>query len=216
MQLDWVALAALRFALLLPAIVFHEVAHGWAALSLGDTTARDQGRLSLNPIRHIDLFGTIILPLLLVATAGVGFGYAKPVPVNPYRFKDYRKGMVITGLAGPAANVILAAVAGLAYRSLALVGLGESIPGLLLLIFGRMNLMLLFFNLIPLPPLDGSRVLPLVLSDRALAAYHQWERYGFLILFAVMWFSPQLLGFDIFSAYFSVTVDPLMRVFAGV
>jgi Zn-dependent protease len=107
---------AWRFGLLVPAIVIHEVSHGWAAYALGDTTAKDKGRLSLNPIRHIDPWGTILLPLLMVAVLGFGFGYAKPVPVNPYRFKDYRQGMFLTGIAGPASNLVLAVLSGLLFR----------------------------------------------------------------------------------------------------
>ena len=210
---------AIMFAVALPAIVFHEVAHGYAAYFLGDTTAKDKGRLSLNPVRHIDPFGTILLPMLMVAMFGFGFGYAKPDPVNPYRFKDYRKGMFLTGIAGPATNLVLAALSGVLARVVytyggALGAAGEYVlVGLIL--FAYINLVLLFFNLIPLPPLDGSRVLPLFLSDRAMGVYHQWERYGFLILFAVMFLAPRLLGFDPIGAYFAATVDPLLRLFAG-
>ncbi len=202
---------ALRFGVLIPAIIIHEISHGWAAYLLGDTTAKDKGRLSLNPVRHIDLWGTILLPLLLVAVFGVGFGYAKPVPINPHRFKDYRQGMFLTGIAGPTSNLLLAAVSGLIYRI--------SGPGLIteiILLFAFMNLVLMFFNLIPIPPLDGSRVLPLFLSDRAMQTYDQMERYGFVILFAVLWFVPQFTGFNPIGWYISNTVQPLLRVFAGV
>lgn len=202
---------AWRFALLIPAIVIHEVSHGWAAYLLGDNTAKDKGRLSLNPVRHIDAWGTILLPLLMIAVLGFGFGYAKPVPINPYRFKDYRMGMFLTGIAGPASNLVLAAVAGLGFR---LYG-GMPFIGNLLLIFALMNLVLMFFNLIPLPPLDGSRVLPLFLSDRALDAYHSIERYGFLIIIAALWLLPSFVGIDPLGWYFGVTVFPLLELFAG-
>lgn len=202
---------ALRFAMLIPAIILHEISHGWAAYLLGDSTAKDKGRLSLNPVRHIDLWGTILLPLLLVAVFGVGFGYAKPVPINPYRFADYRKGMFLTGIAGPASNLLLAGLAGMLYRIWP-----PGIVGELLLLFAFMNLALLFFNLIPIPPLDGSRVLPLFLSDRAMDAYHRIEQYGFIILFGVLWLVPQITGFNPISWYISNTVYPLLRVFAGI
>ncbi|MFU8890698.1 MAG: site-2 protease family protein [Anaerosomatales bacterium] len=200
-----------RFGLLVPAIVIHEVSHGWAAYALGDSTAKDKGRLSLNPIRHIDPWGTVLLPLLMVAVLGFGFGYAKPVPINPYRFKDYRKGMFLTGIAGPASNLVLAAVSGLLFR---VVG-GAGLLGQLLFFFALMNLVLMFFNLIPLPPLDGSRVLPLFLSDRAMEAYHGVERYGFLIIVAVLWLLPSFLNIDPLGWYIGATVYPLLELFTG-
>ncbi|MDY0087924.1 MAG: site-2 protease family protein [Coriobacteriia bacterium] len=204
-------LIVLRFALLMPAIIIHEVSHGWAAYFLGDTTAKDQGRLSLNPLRHIDPWGTILLPLLMVATLGFGFGYAKPVPVNPYRFRDYRMGMFLTGIAGPASNLVMAAASGLLFRVFP-----ENIVGSLLYLFALMNLALMFFNLIPIPPLDGSRVLPLFLSDRALETYHALERQGFIILILLLWLLPSVLKIDPLGWYFSVTVMPLLRLFTGV
>lgn len=203
----------LRFALLIPAIVFHEVAHGYAALALGDTTAKDSGRLSLNPIAHIDPWGTILLPLLMIAMFGAGFGYAKPVPVNPYRFRgDRRMGMFLTGLAGPGANLLMAAGGAVVVRLAGMTGL----IGTLGYLFALVNLVLLFFNLIPLPPLDGSRILPLFLSDRAMAAYEQFERYGFIILIAVLWIVPAVFKFDPFTAYFQATVHPVLRLLTGV
>lgn len=207
-----------RFLLVIPAIVIHEVSHGWAALALGDTTARDAGRLSLNPLKHIDPFGTIVLPLLMSAVFGAGFGYAKPVPINPNRFKDYRKGLFLTGIAGPTSNLVMAALAGLAFR------LVTSMPAASWVVavanacfyFCLVNLTLLFFNLIPLPPLDGSRVIPLFLSDRGMRIYHSWERYGFAILFAVL-LLPSYLGLpDPLDIYFQWTVMPLLQLFSGI
>lgn len=208
------------FALVLPAIVLHEVSHGYVAYLLGDTTAKDRGRLSLNPLKHIDPFGTILLPLLMVAIFGFGFGYAKPVPINPYRFRNYRTGMFLTGIAGPSANLLLAAIAGLAFRlagGAAVIDATGAIGWIAyaLYLFCLMNLTLMFFNLIPLPPLDGSRVLPLFLSDRAMRSYAKWEQYGFMILFAVIFFAPRILGFDPIDAYFNVTVEPLLRLFTS-
>lgn len=214
------AIKIASFVLLVPAIVLHEVSHGYVAYLLGDTTAKDRGRLSLNPLKHIDPWGTILLPLLMVAMFGVGFGYAKPVPINPHRFKNYRVGMFLTGIAGPATNLVLAIVAGVLSRIV--YALGDSggdvlaWAWVLLYYFCLMNLSLMFFNLIPLPPLDGSRVLPLFLSDRAMRTYAQVEQYGFIILFALLWLAPRFLGFDPISAYFGATVEPLLRLLTGV
>lgn len=214
-----IVLRVLMFALLLPAIVFHEVSHGYVAFLLGDTTAKDRGRLSLNPLKHIDPWGTILLPLLMVAIFGFGFGYAKPVPINPYRFKDFRKGMFLTGIAGPTTNLLLALVSGLLVRVVDMFNTGGSaavsIVGDVFYIFCLMNLSLMFFNLIPLPPLDGSRVLPLFLSDNAMKTYAHFEQYGFVILFAVLWLAPRFLNFDPIGAYFGATVTPLLRVLTG-
>lgn len=210
---------ALMFTMVIPAIVFHEVSHGYVAYLLGDPTAKDRGRLSLNPLKHVDPFGTVLLPLLMVAAVGFAFGYAKPVPVNPAFFKDRRKGMFLTGIAGPTTNLLLAIVGGLTFRLIepmgAVLGSAAGWVALGALYFAYINLVLMFFNLIPLPPLDGSRVLPLFLSDRGLYHYHRFERYGFLILLVSIWFLPGLLGFDPVSWYFSVTVDPLMTLLTG-
>lgn len=219
MDLSNLMMRGLMFALLLPAIVLHEVSHGYMAYRLGDTTAKDRGRLTLNPLKHIDPFGTILLPLLMIAMFGFGFGYAKPVPINPHRFRDYRKGLFLTGIAGPAANLALAVVASLIVRFLEGFGLDAGTTGELITVgvylFAYMNLMLMFFNLIPLPPLDGSRILPLFLSDRAMVTYGKFEQYGFIILFAILWLGPRFLGFDPIGAYFNVTVEPLMRLLVG-
>ncbi|MHB9003693.1 MAG: site-2 protease family protein [Coriobacteriia bacterium] len=219
MDISNLMMRGLMFALLLPAIVFHEVAHGYMAYLLGDTTAKDRGRLTLNPLKHIDPFGTILLPLLMIAIFGFGFGYAKPVPINPHRFRDYRKGLFLTGIAGPAANLGLALIAALIVRLLEGLGMDASAGGELITVgfylFAYMNLMLMFFNLIPLPPLDGSRILPLFLSDRAMVTYGKFEQYGFVILFAILWLGPRFLGFDPIAWYFSATVEPIMNLLVG-
>jgi len=211
---------ALSFLIAVPAIVFHEVAHGVAAYMLGDTTAKDRGRLSLNPLRHIDPFGTVLLPVILIAMGLPGFGYAKPVPVNPMYFRDRRKGMFLTGIAGPGTNLVLATVAGLASRPVFAVAVTTESgvafwAWFALYYFANINLVLMFFNLIPLPPLDGSRVLPLFLSDRAMRTYVQWERYGFLILFGVLFLAPRLLGIDPLGLYLGYTVDPILQLLTG-
>ena len=225
--MDDILIRVLQLALFIPALVFHEVSHGYVSYRLGDPTAKMKGRLSLNPIKHIDPFGTVLLPLLLWATGAPIFGYAKPVPINPGYYKDYRKGMLLTGLAGPATNLALALTAGLLSRVLALGALATGAaadPHITFLgwiwyglyYFGQINLVLMFFNLIPIPPLDGSRVLPIFLSDKALMKYHEIERYGILIFFGLLILLPRLLpGLDLLGGYFDLTVYPLMRLFFG-
>jgi len=218
--LDTALMLGLSFLIAVPAIVFHEVAHGYVAFLLGDITAKSRGRLSLNPLRHIDPFGTVLLPILLIAMGLPGFGFAKPVPVNPAAFRDRRKGMFLTGIAGPATNLALAMVAGLLTRVVVvLFAVTESsllyYVWFALYYFAFINLVLMFFNLIPLPPLDGSRVLPLFLSDSAMRVYHQWERYGFIILFGVLFLAPRFLGVDPLGVYLNWTVAPIMQLLTG-
>lgn len=217
----------LELAMFVPAIVLHEVSHGYVSYKLGDPTAKSRGRLSLNPIKHIDPWGTVVLPAMLWLAGAPVFGYAKPVPIDPRYYRDYRKGMFLTGLAGPATNLTLALVAGIVVRLLSrgvLVTGSEAAPVVTLLgwvwyalyYFAQLNLVLMFFNLIPIPPLDGSRVLPLFLSDRALGKYHQFERYGILVFFVVVLLLPNYLGIDPLGWYFDYTVAPLLRLFTGV
>lgn len=225
--MDNTLIRVIELALFIPAIVLHEVSHGYVSYRLGDPTAKMKGRLSLNPVKHVDPFGTVLLPLLLWFSGAPIFGYAKPVPINPAYYKDYRKGMMLTGLAGPATNLILAFLAGMGSRVLALAPLATgsaadpqlTVLGWLwyaLYYFGMINLVLMFFNLIPIPPLDGSRVLPMFLSDKALMKYHEVERYGIVIFFVVVLLIPRWIpGLDLLGGYFDLTVDPLMRLFFG-
>lgn len=207
---------AIRLAILFPAIVLHEVAHGYAAYMLGDETAKRAGRLSLNPLVHVDLMGTVILPLiLLVAGSSFIIGWAKPVPINPHAFKDRKTGMLITGAAGPATNLALAMVVGLFTRMMPQSGSGmlgqiSSVYDVLIY-FVYMNLLLLFFNLIPIPPLDGSRIVQRLLSGKAAVFYDSLERYGFLIIFGSFYLAPGLFG-----GYLSLTVVPLFSLITGV
>ncbi len=182
------------------AIVFHEVAHGWVAHRLGDPTAKDLGRLTLNPISHIDLFGTVIMPLLLYfSTNGqFVFGYAKPVPINPAYFRDQKKGMALTAMAGPGVNLLMAVTFSLLLRVIfpAMEGgpldeLSNRVlfPVALMLCYGMLiNVALAVLNLIPVPPLDGSRIVFWLLPPRQGALYYRLERYGMLILMALLIF----------------------------
>ena len=211
-----VAFGLFTLALLIPAVVLHEVAHGYVSLRYGDTTARDAGRLSLNPLRHVDLFGTVLLPLLLWSAGAPVFGYAKPVPVNPLHYPDLRRGQLATGLAGPAANLALALLGGGVAWAAWLFGAADSTPifwiWLIAAAFTEVNLVLMFFNLIPIPPLDGSSVLPLFLSNRGLYMYYRFQRYAFPVLIAILWGVPALFQVDPIGAYFRHTVDPVFNL----
>ena len=210
-------LGALKVLAFVPAIVIHECAHGFAAAKLGDPTARNAGRLSLNPLRHVDPFGTVLLPgLLILSGAGFVFGYAKPVPYNPRYFKDVRKGEVIVGLAGSASNLLMSlAGAAIAWGSMQLFGLSQELA-LYTWYFGcyfcSVNLCLAFFNLLPIPPLDGSSIVAPLLSDRALDVYYQVQRYGMFILMLFVflpYFIPQL---DVLGIYLQATAGSLANL----
>ena len=174
----------IKIVVLVFSVIMHEVAHGWAAYRLGDPTAKDARRLTLNPLAHIDLMGSVLLPLILIITKSpVLLGWAKPVPFNPGYFRDVKKGVMIVGLAGPASNLILAAIAGTIYRILPF----EGIFGIFLVYTCIINVVLAVFNLIPIPPLDGSRVAIGFLPPRLISPYLRLERYGFIIIFGLLW-----------------------------
>ena len=175
-------------AILGVSIILHEVSHGWAALGFGDETAKEAGRLTLNPLAHIDPFGTLILPAILIFTTGVGFGYAKPVPVNPRRMRDPRNHSLLVALAGPATNIVLVAIATVAIR---MRNPDTSTFVLDLLFgFGLMNVALAVFNLIPIPPLDGSAVIERVLPRKWWPGYIRLRQYSMLILLALVFLVP--------------------------
>jgi Zn-dependent protease len=204
-----------ELAIIFPAIVLHEVSHGYVAYRLGDLTAKRAGRLSLNPLVHIDPIGTIVLPITMLVLSGGSyfFGWAKPVPIDPRSFRDERTGMLLTGIAGPTMNVVLALVAGLVSRAVpaAIFAPGQFTSiGSVLLFFCYANLVLAFFNLIPIPPLDGSRVVQWFLPDTARNSYRSIERYGFVILIGATWVFPGLLG-----TYLARTVVPIFGLLTG-
>ena len=186
------------FGCLLVAIILHEVSHGVAALWCGDDTAKRAVRLTLNPIPHIDPFGSVLLPAM-GALAGLPiFGYAKPVPVNPARMRHPRRDMVLVGLAGPATNLMLMTTAAIAARFLYHqgYGLGGAIDAntsdLLVEIvfsFALVNLLLGLFNLLPIPPLDGSALLERMLPQEWLPTWYKFRPYGMLVLFGLIFFT---------------------------
>jgi Zn-dependent protease len=177
------------FVAFVVAVVLHEVAHGVAAFRLGDPTAKLAGRLTLNPLAHADLWGTVVIPILLyVSQVGIIFGWAKPVPVNYYNLRGGRWGPVLVALAGPAMNLLLLIVMALAAR---FSPAGTQFPAFFLTI-ALINGVLMLFNLIPIPPLDGSKILYLFLDNRPDII--QWlERYSFFILLGVLLLAQGLL-----------------------
>ncbi len=179
------------------AITVHEVAHGWVAKKYGDNTADMQGRLTLNPIKHIDLIGTIIIPgLLLITGTGFIFGWAKPVPVDPRNFKNPRSDMAIVALAGPVSNLLMAVFWALIARVGVTIGAGTESISLPLIYTGvagiSINLVLALINLLPIPPLDGSRILTGLLPNYWAWQYNKLERFGFIILLILL--STNVLG----------------------
>ena len=179
---------ALSIIVLLFSVILHEVMHGYVALKFGDTTAQKMGRLTLNPIPHIDLFGTILLPaLLIISGSPILLGWAKPVPINPLDFSNIRKGELFVSAAGILANFGLAALAALIFHLLN--ALPQQFPiwlGAILQFMVKVNLVLAVFNLLPIPPLDGSKVLLSQLPYNLARSYQRIEPYGILILFALM------------------------------
>jgi len=174
--------AAVTIVPLVLAVVLHEVAHGWAARALGDPTAAEQRRLSLNPLRHVDPVGTVILPLGLALSGAPVFGWARPVPVRTERLRDPRTGMMLVALAGPATNLVLAAASAV---GLGLAG-GEGVAGDLFFTGVVVNVFLAVFNLLPIPPFDGGHVVQGLLPRPLAARWAAFSRYGFLLLVALL------------------------------
>lgn len=172
------------FIILIFSAIVHEVSHGLIAEKLGDSTAREEGRITLNPIPHIDPFGSILLPLLLLwAGSPIIFGAAKPVPVNFHNLRRPKSGMALVALAGPLSNFLLAVLCVIPIK----LGLVNNISGPILLEAILINIVLGTFNLVPIPPLDGSKVLASLGSDEWMYKILSWERYGFLLVLVFLY-----------------------------
>jgi len=189
--------AVWRLLLILPALTFHEFAHAYAAERMGDPTPRMLGRLTLNPLAHIDPIGTILVPIY------VRFGWAKPVPINPRNFRDHARGSLVCSIAGPGSNLLLALSTGLIARGLAAFLPPEAIAWDSVFVrfafsFVAVNVMLAIFNMIPLGPLDGHHVLEALLPYPLLMKYRQFNQYGFFIVMAFLFLTPQLADLVIF------------------
>jgi Zn-dependent protease len=219
---------AISLFVLLFAITVHEASHGWAAKRMGDPTAFDLGRVSLNPLAHIDPIGTVVLPLMLVLVGAPAFGWAKPVPVNPYNLRHPRRDNLFISAAGPAANLLTSVAA-----MVLLLVLKFTVPGVraflqspalfrailpqgfyplqglaLILYFAVLiNIYLAVFNMIPIPPLDGSGILLGVLSDKAAARYDKIRPYGFFIVLGLLYLNV----LDIIILPLNVLISLLLR-----
>lgn len=204
------------------AVTFHEAAHGFVALYCGDPTAKLAGRLTLNPLKHVDLFGTIILPLLLILShAGFLFGYAKPVPVNFGALRHPRRDMLFVAAAGPFMNILLALLStALIYGVASRAGSAPDLVQEAILLSVQLNIVLAIFNMLPLPPLDGSKVLAAFLPVKAMRPYLAFGRYGMGLLLLVLIVLPLIsertgLGLDVFGVLVQRPANWLIRGLLG-
>lgn len=190
-----ILLAIFQFVVFMFSAIVHEVSHGLAAYKLGDDTAKQMGRLSLDPRKHLDPFGSLLLPLfLLIVRSPVLFGWAKPVPYNPANLKNPKIGAALIGLAGPTSNILLAIIFGILIRVLA-VSFGPKIAAFLIMlnVIVFINIMLAIFNLVPIPPLDGSKLLFAVLPYKYYRLQNALETYGGVILLFFIFFGFQII-----------------------
>ena len=193
-----------QLAILLMSVVIHEVSHGIVALWQGDPTAKLMGRLTLNPIKHLDVWGSFLVPLMLFVFSGGNFlfGWAKPVPYNPYNLRNQKWGAAMVGLAGPASNFLIAIVFGLALRFFPVTDVAflQHLAQVFVIIM-MLNILLGVFNLVPIPPLDGSKLLFSILPPHMRHIQEFLERYGFIVLLFFIFFAFQII-FPIVSGLF--------------
>jgi len=188
--MDFFLIIPIQLIILLYSAILHEIAHGLVAYRLGDPTAKIKGRLTLNPIPHIDPFMSIIFPLILILSgSSVIFGGAKPVPIDLFNLKDGRKDLALASLAGPLTNIILAVIAALLIHTIVLFEIGTNeIVIYILSVILKLNLLLAIFNLIPIPPLDGSKVFAMILPKKEAAVYLSMGSFGIFIIFMLLMF----------------------------
>lgn len=192
---------------ILISMTLHEMTHAYVGYWLGDDTAKDHGRLTINPLAHIDPFLTILLPILLAVTGAPIFGGAKPVPFNPQNVRWGEFGAMLVGIAGPISNLLLAFIG---FAVLAIIG-GGGISGYILQIWIMVNLGFFIFNMLPIPPLDGSRLLYYLAPDSVRAALAMMEQYGLIVIFAIILIFPQYL-----SLYMQTAIDFFLRIFGAI
>lgn len=186
-----IVLVLIQLPVLMLAVIVHECAHGWMAERCGDDTARVMGRITLNPLPHIDIVGTLVLPIVFIALSSpYMFGYAKPVPINPYRFYHPRRDTVLVSLAGPVSNILLAVISSILLRFFLVVpGFSMEIRIIIIKLFSYgvfINLLLAFLNLIPIPPLDGSGIVANILPVDLARQYEKIRPYGFFIIIVLL------------------------------
>lgn len=205
MQVDFI----FQIAILIMSVVIHEVSHGYTASYLGDETARYQGRLTLNPIKHLDFVGSILVPSISYFLGGFIFGWAKPVPYNPYNLRPGRWSEAKVALAGPASNVILALIFGILLRVTISMEISWATPSFVqitaMIVF--INILLAIFNLMPIPPLDGSKLLFAFFPDKLFQIRGFFERYGFVLVLFFIFFLWQFI---------SPVIGMLFRLITGV
>ncbi len=191
-------------AILILSVIIHEVAHGIAALSQGDATAKYAKRLTINPLRHIDPVGSIIVPFIMaLLPGGIMFGWAKPVPVNPYNFRNKRWGEAFVAFAGPLSNILIALIAGLSLRFF--IGVMPDATAQILILTALINIVLAIFNLIPIPPLDGSKILFSVLPRNMAQVRDSLEKYSFLFVIIFVFFIWQFFTPLIYTVFSLIT-----------
>lgn len=210
-------------ALVMFSAMVHEVAHGLAAHLCGDDTAKEAGRLTLDPRAHLDPVGSVVLPVMMALLGGPVFAFAKPVPYNPYRLRKPRRDELIVALAGPASNLAQALLGTAAFAIVVRAGVasGALVGGpvwwvmQVLLSYVSVNLVLCFFNLIPLPPLDGSKLILYFLKGEARRKYYELQNYSMAILLAALYLLPGLLRVDPLGAYLGATAGRLYSLLIG-
>lgn len=214
---------ALMVVIVLCSTVLHEVSHAAMAYKLGDPTAKEQGRLTLNPAAHLDPVGSVLLPVLMAIAGGPIFAFAKPVPYNPNRLRKPIRDEVLVALAGPACNLVQALVGTVAFRACyaAFIGSGQTSAGLFVAIqalssYVYLNLMLMFFNLIPLPPLDGSAIISPFLRGEARRTYYLVQHYSMPVLLCLLYLIPTVIHVDPVGWYLDATAGNLCWALLGV